>query len=204
MAGGGNGREENYWPGFVDALSNVVLTLIFVLVVFVFALAMLANKTSNAVNAIVQEKLKEELAKAQANAASQSTALEADVKNVEVTAEAKTKESESRGAVAMKQQADDLTLVYPTSVLELDDASLAKLHTQLDALKSRMVNSRVIIQSYPGPESYSLAQRLAYYRAIKTRNLLVKDGYIAADKVESRIMPGTAGETGSVHIILVK
>ena len=45
------GREQNYWPGFVDALSNVVLTLVFVLVIFVFALAMASNK--------VEEKMQE-------------------------------------------------------------------------------------------------------------------------------------------------
>jgi len=39
-----SGREQNYWPGFVDALSNVVLTLVFVIVIFVFALVMSANK----------------------------------------------------------------------------------------------------------------------------------------------------------------
>lgn len=37
-------RETNYWPGFVDALSNVVLTLVFVLVVFVFALVISSGK----------------------------------------------------------------------------------------------------------------------------------------------------------------
>ncbi len=37
-------KEMNYWPGFVDALSNVVLTLVFVLVVFVFALVMSSDK----------------------------------------------------------------------------------------------------------------------------------------------------------------
>ncbi|MBN2752727.1 MAG: hypothetical protein JXQ84_08470 [Rhodospirillaceae bacterium] len=37
-------KEENYWPGFVDALSNVVLTLVFVLVVFVFALVLSSDK----------------------------------------------------------------------------------------------------------------------------------------------------------------
>lgn len=39
-----SGKELNYWPGFVDALSNVVLTLVFVLVVFVFALVMASSK----------------------------------------------------------------------------------------------------------------------------------------------------------------
>jgi hypothetical protein len=39
-----NDKEMNYWPGFVDALSNVVLTLVFVLVVFVFALVFSSDK----------------------------------------------------------------------------------------------------------------------------------------------------------------
>lgn len=45
----GHGKELNYWPGFVDALSNVVLTLVFVLVVFVFALVMASNKVGQKV-----------------------------------------------------------------------------------------------------------------------------------------------------------
>ncbi|MEZ5651528.1 MAG: hypothetical protein R3E87_13410 [Burkholderiaceae bacterium] len=36
MAGGG--KEANYWPGFVDALSNVVVVMVFVLVVFTIGL----------------------------------------------------------------------------------------------------------------------------------------------------------------------
>jgi hypothetical protein len=43
------GKDLNYWPGFVDALSNVVLTLVFVLVVFVFALVMASNKVGQKV-----------------------------------------------------------------------------------------------------------------------------------------------------------
>lgn len=38
------GKDQNYWPGFVDALSNVVLTLVFVLVVFVFGLMLASSK----------------------------------------------------------------------------------------------------------------------------------------------------------------
>jgi hypothetical protein len=37
-------EQQDYWPGFVDALSNVVLTLVFVLVVIVFALVLSSNK----------------------------------------------------------------------------------------------------------------------------------------------------------------
>ena len=47
------GKEANYWPGFVDALSNVVLTLVFVLVIFVFALLMASNKVAKKMDEVV-------------------------------------------------------------------------------------------------------------------------------------------------------
>jgi|AGTN01.1.fsa_nt_gi hypothetical protein len=50
-----SGKELNYWPGFVDALSNVVLTLVFVLVVFVFALVMASNKVEQKVIELAQQ-----------------------------------------------------------------------------------------------------------------------------------------------------
>jgi len=56
MAGGGDGKEQNYWPGFVDALSNVVLTLVFVLVVFVFALMITSGKVAQKSKALAEEK----------------------------------------------------------------------------------------------------------------------------------------------------
>jgi outer membrane protein OmpA-like peptidoglycan-associated protein len=40
----GGGREQNFWPGFVDALSNVVLVMIFVVVVFVVTLFYYSQK----------------------------------------------------------------------------------------------------------------------------------------------------------------
>ncbi|WP_343652521.1 OmpA family protein [Herbaspirillum sp.] len=39
-----SGREQNFWPGFVDALSNVVLVMIFVVVVFVVTLFYYSQK----------------------------------------------------------------------------------------------------------------------------------------------------------------
>ncbi|MFM1989644.1 MAG: hypothetical protein RJA99_2601 [Pseudomonadota bacterium] len=48
------GKETNYWPGFVDALANVVVTMVFVLVVFVIALLYFAqNKAKDVAAAAV-------------------------------------------------------------------------------------------------------------------------------------------------------
>jgi len=53
-------REMNYWPGFVDALSNVVLTLVFVLVVFVFALLITSSKMQQKTVQMVEQRLEQE------------------------------------------------------------------------------------------------------------------------------------------------
>jgi len=59
-----SGKEQNYWPGFVDALSNVVLTLVFVLVIFVFALAMASSNVAQRMEKIADQEKTQEDAKA--------------------------------------------------------------------------------------------------------------------------------------------
>lgn len=48
-------EQQNYWPGFVDALSNVVLTLVFVLVVIVFALVISSSKVEQKAIELLKE-----------------------------------------------------------------------------------------------------------------------------------------------------
>ncbi|MGE4529342.1 MAG: hypothetical protein AB7D00_13330, partial [Rhodospirillaceae bacterium] len=61
--------EQNYWPVFVDALSNVVLTLVFVLVVFVFALVFSSDKlrkrAAYLATAVQQETVEKKVAEAE-------------------------------------------------------------------------------------------------------------------------------------------
>ena len=40
--------NESYWPGFVDALCNLVLTLVFVLIIFILAINYLGGKLAEA------------------------------------------------------------------------------------------------------------------------------------------------------------
>lgn len=61
---GGGGREQNFWPGFVDALSNVVLVMIFVVVVFVVTLFYYSQKLAQfkAVKFMEKKELQEQVA----------------------------------------------------------------------------------------------------------------------------------------------
>jgi len=77
VARGGNDKEQNYWPGFVDALSNVVLTLVFVLVVFVFALVITSGKLKQKSAQMVEQHIEQE-----STTHKRMTELEAEIKAV--------------------------------------------------------------------------------------------------------------------------
>jgi len=75
-----SGREQNYWPGFVDALSNVVLTLVFVLVVFVFALVLSSDKLRKRAQELTESVKQEEVARQ--NALTEKEALQKEQREV--------------------------------------------------------------------------------------------------------------------------
>ncbi len=60
---GGTSKEQNYWPGFVDALSNLVLVVILVLVIFTVSLFFFASRVGVKVKEAAELKAKEVVAK---------------------------------------------------------------------------------------------------------------------------------------------
>ncbi len=57
------GKEANYWPGFVDALSNVVVTMVFVMVVFVIALLYFSQNKAKEMIAAAKREMTEQATK---------------------------------------------------------------------------------------------------------------------------------------------
>lgn len=56
------GKEANYWPGFVDALSNVVVTMVFVMVVLVIGLLYYSQNKAKEMMAAARHDTEERLA----------------------------------------------------------------------------------------------------------------------------------------------
>lgn len=216
------GREQNYWPGFVDALSNVVLTLLFVIVVFVFALAMGMNK---AVQDIA------ELAQASGSAPTQTQVSEEETKNVKQAAEenkaledrlvqaeseatklrAELEESKIQVAEAAEQKihaskagvrvsGDKIVINFPLSVTDLDDKSTADLGGALERFKASGGARKVLITSVEGGEPFTAAQRYAYYRAVNIRNVLIAKGIASAKDISSAVKPPKGEGGGHVEI----
>ncbi|HRK23431.1 MAG TPA: hypothetical protein PLQ11_00605 [Beijerinckiaceae bacterium] len=46
MAGGGSGEEENYWPGFVDALTTMTMVLTFIMMILGVVIFSMSDKIS--------------------------------------------------------------------------------------------------------------------------------------------------------------
>lgn len=183
------GREQNYWPGFVDALSNVVLTLVFVLVIFVFALVM--------VSSTVEQRLREQI---ESNKAAPAQAEKKDISVAD-----KAIEDSKNGAVKVDATTGSISLHFPSTVTDMDATSsdkLAKVHGELKNIYGKY---KIVMRSIIGEGSYSTAQRLAYYRAIGVRNYLISTlGESPGNIKISIVRPTEPEEGGRVEIVFQK
>lgn len=224
---GSNGGEQNYWPGFVDALSNVVLTLVFVLVVFVFALVITSGKMQQKTVQMVQERLEQQTSTNTriVEAETRRTEAEARMREAEgklrevqvardrLTAEladlraANTQLEAFRQTVRDKEKAvtpsviekrveldagrppkpgesgkesadivggNVIVITYPRTTVMLNDSSRAALLKVLETYRARLVGTTARIDAVMGTETYSEGRRMAYYRALDVRNLILE------------------------------
>lgn len=243
------GKEQNYWPGFVDALSNVVLTLVFVLVIFVFALVMASNKVEQKMKDVVEqqqvekakqaaqqsqkeqqdqsmaeqvaqlqqqlvsanteiEKLRKQneksaTEKSQSGATAQS-AVSAQNDKMHIVIDDKAQSKANMGAVNIKSTENTITLGFPLQIAEMDEKSTTQLGHVLEAVQKNMGKHKVIIRSIIGRETYSAAQRLAYYRAIGARNHLITKAGEDPSNISTTIVKPEKPEDGRVEIIFKK
>ncbi len=200
-----SGREQNYWPGFVDVLSNVVLTLVFVLVVFVIALSLSANKVEKKLQEVIEQKKKIE---EQSKIPPSKSAAAVMNENIEVDSAQASKFADelSRTEAAIVKTPGKLTIRYSSAGIDLDDASTKKLAQALEEVIKKSPNQKILINAYLGNEAYSVAQRLAYYRALYVRKFLMDKGVSSGDRIHGRILqPPAATEdknAGYVEILL--
>lgn len=234
----GGGGEQNYWPGFVDALSNVVLTLIFVLVIFVFALVMASNKVEKKRQELVEagkinsqtspqasqqqiQVLQQQLAQAQKalsdmkaqqgtlnptekneSGASDQNAVTAANKDAQIQIENKEQsKAQNQGPVDIRARKDQITLAFPLSVSDMDEKSSTELGHVLEAVVKPGQKKRIILKSIMGRESYSAAQRLAYYRALGVRNFLITKRSVDPALITSTIVKPDSAAEGRVEIV---
>ena len=221
------GKEQNYWPGFVDALSNVVLTLVFVLVIFVFALAMASNKIAQklqeihpvdqgkAVQALSDENaaLKRQLAVLQAQLQSLQVKSAAGTEraspahgaadSAQVVSSVSSKDNQSAGEVHMTAGPARIVITFPLMASEMNAAAGSAFDAAAGGILAKLPHARVVIRSYIGNESYSVANRNAYYRAVLIRGRLVEKNQVTADSIDLKTVQDKNPGDGRVEISFV-
>jgi hypothetical protein len=188
MAGGGKGGDS-YWPGFVDALTNVVIAMIFVVVVLAIALSFAAQMMGKK---IAEQYIKEHTAQAaqappgpppdpadpvarpQVMRSAPDTGVPVRAKIAVAGNEAAS--MPSGGKVITSR--DVLQLDYAPGALTLDAAAVTQLKAALGQLGADGSKRNVQLLA-SGPEmALSENQRLAYLRLLAVRNELIQAGFV--------------------------
>lgn len=213
MAGGGGGKGGDYWPGFVDALTNVVIAMVFVIVVLAIALSFSAQILAKRMAAKIAEQ------QAELGRARQFIAAPAAEKEkpggappiVETQAPQRTRIpvagneaalAASAAAAKVKPAEHYLQLDFAPGALTLDTAAAKALGEAFAPLKQRLADSPTLRLEVValGPEIHlSENQRAAFIRAMAVRNELLAQG-VASNRIVTRIDMNASAPSPAVAV----
>jgi hypothetical protein len=195
------GKTANYWPGFVDALTNVVIAMVFVIVVLAIALSfsaqLLAKRMAARITQLEQQGRATMVAPA-SNApevlakqfAPDKTPLTDARVNGRVQIDVQGNEQKNSAAGGQVQANERyLALEFAPGALTLDAAAASKLVQALAPVKKQLeasVRESTVALVASGPDmELSENQRAGYIRAMAVRNELLDYG-IAASRIRTR------------------
>lgn len=227
MAGGSTStREQNFWPGFVDALTNVVLVMVFVVVVFAISmLGSMLKVTKAKVEQSVAKELEQQSAKvealageirAQAQAEHEraerlqqenqrlTVALDAAQQSVSLPIAEGGPASLNRGAppkspVVISGRGNLIDVSYALGVTTLEKKLIDALDGALGSYASAG-QWQLSLQASMAEPSPSEARRLAFYRIAVLRDHLVSKG-VKPSHIETIILNAPAAD-GRSHVVL--
>jgi len=215
MAGGGGKGGGDYWPGFVDALTNVVIAMVFVIVVLAIALSFSAQMLAKRMAAKIAEQ-QAELGRARAAVTAPAAVREQppggapviDTPTAQRTRIAvagnEAALAASAAAAKLKPAEHYLQLDFAPGALTVDAVAAKALGEALAPLKQRLAEAPALRLEVValGPEIHlSENQRAAFIRAMAVRNELLGQG-IAGSRIVTRIDMNTAAPAPAVAVRL--
>lgn len=194
MAGGGGGGGSDYWPGFVDALTNVVIAMVFVIVVLAislsFAMQMIAKKLTAQVESANQKSASAEAALKHLqsaiagpdNAAVAAANLQGKAAPVQNRVHVEGgKATPLAGDIQLSTSNAILRLDFEPDAMTLDEQAAKKLDGSMGALQEALsqapAGSRIRILAQGKDMYFSDNQRAAFVRAMAVRNFLISRGF---------------------------
>jgi hypothetical protein len=185
------GREANYWPGFVDALSNVVLTLVFVLVIFVFALLMASNKVKAKMTEVEADdkQLHQALTELQ-----QLKDQENDPKQPSTSC-VRFNKSDVTQKFTVADDGESILILFGTNAITVTDDTNKAIKDFLDAYRAKSSNAHphIAIVSTDDPNAMSplMAKETQLGRMLNVRNTLLSNT-VQPSEIAVRSIPAEA------------
>ena len=176
-------QEENHWPGFVDALSTIVMVVTFLLIIL--AVAIFAMSLSIARNPEKDD--------ADSKAVQTSTNLE-ETASIEIEADP-VKSPLDPVSPEFVRSDDFLRLTYALSTIAIDEASRNKIRAYFDRNDALAAGRAIDVTAYfdSSAGGYTKQRRISYYRVLNVRNVLIEKGF-ETDRIEIHVRPAPSAE----------
>lgn len=216
MSGGGGGGTGDYWPGFVDALTNVVIAMVFVIVVLAialsFAMQLVASRMAGKLAELQAANVQLQASQKERPVDPGPTAAPATDTPLPAPADARVRiavAGNERGTPARPATVNpatrSLVLEYEQGALTLDDAAQKNLVQALAPVKAALdaapAGTRIaLVATGPGME-LSDNQRAAFLRLMAVRNQLLEQG-VPATRIATRLDPEGPGDKPRVVVTM--
>lgn len=165
-------EEANHWPGFVDALSTIVMVVTFLLIILAIAIFV----TSLTIADIARQD-RDDLTASNLETGRTITVEENPVPRLSDV-----------GVKADLQTKNMLRLHFLETTINLDETSVGDVNDFV-ATHPQMLTDMVEIISYFGNQSNVTQQkRIAYYRALSVRNIVLETG-VPSTNINFKVLP---------------
>lgn len=229
----GSRDSDTFWPGYVDAISNLVLSLLFIVAILTIAVFMFAMELGRR-QVILQHKTIEQTTRkaavggarprADATPAEQKAALESQIRTLRQemkvlrAASAKLSAQRENGGGArtppktltasekasapekvlqgIQPRPGGIVILFAADAVALTSSETGKAKDALGVVRDAGAASIEVLV----PTGFSEVKRLAFYRAMAVRNLLIELG-IASDRIDVSLTEvQTGGDSARVFV----
>lgn len=226
----GHGHDEGFWPGYVDALTNVVLNLLFLVAILsagVFSMGLQASRKAmiesvradgNLGDGAVTGGLKGTQSGDLNTPPDEGLPRAAATETSEATTVIRSKDPKPEGpgggvtltGVRETQGHVLLTLLFESPVLAMSPAQRQGLQEQMGRTLSAMPDTQISPEALAEVKVWAISdkdpilQRAAYWRVLAVREVLLQMG-VSAPNIHARMVQGiNSGTKGQTVYVLLK
>ena len=200
-----NQKNVDYWPGFVDAIMNVLLNILFMLCIMAFGLGLVQDKVRESANATESAKAQDAANKDKVNPKPLKFPTEETIASFPIT-QIKLKAPASTAVAASTTEAsvsatlteqNVVTLTFTLHSPQLSQELKAHLQTMLPQMAEP--GDDIVVWAVDSDEIAN-TNKLLFRRLIAVRNALLEIG-IPLNRIELRMLPGeTSKNAATVYL----